>query len=129
MTRVKHSVAVLISRGDKVLAIRRPDDEEELPGIWGLPAGTCLSGETVTDVIRRVGREKLRVSLTPVRKLASGTQDRPGYRLDMELWEVGMEGTPGHPQWQWASLELLRPGMLAGSLCCELAVRRSEGDP
>ena len=120
---VKHSVAVLIFNGDRILAIRRRDDDDELPGIWGLPAGTCRNGETVQDVIERIGREKLGVTIVSHRVLASGTQDRPRYRLNMELWEASMTGTPCHPEWQWAPVDLLRAGAAAGSLCCELAAK------
>jgi 8-oxo-dGTP diphosphatase len=120
---VKHSVAVVIKNGDSVLAIRRPDRDDELPGIWGLPAGTCRKDETVQDVIVRIGREKLGVTLVPHRLLGSGEQDRPAYHLNMELWEVQMSGVPQYPEWQWASLDLLRPGAAAGSLCCELALK------
>ena len=40
MLPVKHSVAVMVVRGDEILVIRRPPDDDELPGVWGLPAGT-----------------------------------------------------------------------------------------
>jgi ADP-ribose pyrophosphatase YjhB (NUDIX family) len=121
--RVKHSVAVLISNGDKIFAIRRPDDDDELPGVWGLPAGTCRGGETVEDVIHRIGRDKLGVNLTPIRQLSIGSQDRPTYRLEMELWEASMDGTPTYPEWQWAAPALLEPGAAKGSLCCALAIK------
>jgi 8-oxo-dGTP diphosphatase len=123
MLPVKHSVAVIVRRKDRILSIRRPQDEDELPGVWGLPAGTVRGKETVEDVILRIGRDKLGVELTPIRKLASGAQDRPKYRLEMELWEASMEGTPTCGEWQWAALDLLGPGMAAGSLCCELAIQ------
>ena len=123
MLPVKHSVAVVISKGRETLAIRRPDTDDELPGIWGLPAGTCRGPETIEDVIRRIGRDKLGVKLIPIRKLASGVQDRAKYRLEMELWETSMEGTPDYPEWQWASIDLFRTGARSGSLCCELAIK------
>jgi len=123
MVPVKHSVAVIVFRGDQVLAIRRPDDDDELPGIWGLPAGTFKAEETLEDLVMRIGREKLAVRLTPVRRLASGSQNRSKYRLDMDLWEASMQGTPAHPEWRWAPVDSLREGMAAGSLCCELAVK------
>ena len=113
----------MILKGDQVLAIRRPDNDDELPGIWGLPAGTCRPEETMKDVIARIGRDKLGAHLTPIRKIASGTQDRSAYRLAMELWETSMEGIPSYPDWRWASLDLLRPGAASGSLCCELAIQ------
>ena len=118
---LKNSIAVVAKNANCVLAVRRSDDDEELPGIWGLPAGTFRDGETPADLIRRIGNEKLGVSLSPVRKLAEGTQDRKGYRLEMTLWEVNMEGTPSRPEWQWAEVEILKPGREKGSLCCDLA--------
>lgn len=123
MGSVKHSVAVMILRENEILAIRRPDDDDELPGIWGLPAGTARGAETVEDLITRIGRDKLGVRLTPVRRVASGVQDRAAYRLEMELWEVSMDGIPSYPEWQWATVDLLRPGQALGSLCCDLALK------
>jgi ADP-ribose pyrophosphatase YjhB (NUDIX family) len=120
---LKHSVAVVILRGNTLLAIRRADDDDELPGIWGLPAGTCRGDESVEDVIRRIGRDKLGTVLKPLRQIAFGTQDRAAYRLEMELWEASMEGAPTYHEWQWASIDLLRTGAARGSLCCELAIK------
>src|SRR5262249_12852607 len=91
---VKHSIAVGIYRGTQVLAVRRPENDDELPGIWGLPAGSFRSGETVNDLIRRIGSDKLGTDLVPVRKLASGSQSRSAYRIEMELWEASMDRTP-----------------------------------
>jgi len=123
MRRIKHSVAVLIVRQGRVLSTRRSLTDDELPGVWGLPAGTIRGTERVRDVIRRIGSEKLGVSLEPLRRLTSGAQDRRDYRLEMELWEVSMDGTPSHPEWKWATLDSLQAGMAAGSLCCELALQ------
>lgn len=118
----KHSIAVVIRNGRQVLAVRRPDDDDELPGVWGLPAGSYRNDETTQDLIRRIGRDKLGVELAAVRKLAYGTQDRQRYRLQMDLWEVEMKGNPTRSEWQWADLELFRSGMEQGSLCCSLAL-------
>jgi ADP-ribose pyrophosphatase YjhB (NUDIX family) len=120
---VKHSVAVAIFNEDQVLSVRRPDDDDELPGIWGLPAGTLRAGEITEELIKRIGREKLGVELTPIRQINSGKQMRPQYLLEMELWEAGMEGTPTHGQWRWAPMQSLQAGAEAGSLCCELALK------
>ena len=123
MRPVKHSVAVMILRENQVLAIRRPEDDDELPGVWGLPAGSARGAETVEQVITRIGQDKLGVRLTPIRRVSSGAQDRANYRLEMELWEVSMQGMPTYPEWQWASWDRLVPGKTAGSLCCELALK------
>ena len=120
---VKHSVAVVIRRNGLILAIRRPDDETELPGIWGLPAGSFQPGESLEQLVLRIGRDKLGVQLKPIRMLAQGSQQRPAYRLQMELWEASMTGTPTHPAWKWSDLDVLKEGQTSGSLCCELALR------
>lgn len=124
---VKHSVAVLVGNGDRILAVRRPDDDDDLPGIWGLPAGSFRDGETLEELIHRIGRDKLGVALTPKRKLAEGAQDRQRYRLAMELWEAELEGNPGGQQWEWTTLETLREGSERGSLCCKLALSSAPG--
>lgn len=124
---IKHSIAVIIRADSQILAIRRPDDDDELPGIWGLPAGTFRDSETPDDLIRRIGRDKLGVSLTPLRKLAEGAQNRERYRLEMELWEATMMGTPSHMRWKWATLEALKDGSDRGSLCCRLALDSGGG--
>jgi len=121
---MKRSVAVMVFNGDKVLSIRRSDEDDELPGIWGLPAGTFRGAETINDLIMRIGRDKLGVELEPVRKLTSGRQFRSQYLLEMDLWEAAMKGRPVHPEWRWESIESLRPGAAAGSLCCELALQK-----
>src|SRR5215831_5615229 len=120
---IKHSVAVMILKDDQILAIRRPDDDDELPGIWGLPAGTCRGTETVEQVIRRIGREKLGVILEPIRKIAFGIQDRRAYRLEMELWGASMQATPTYREWKWSSVDEVASGADRGSLCCALALR------
>jgi 8-oxo-dGTP diphosphatase len=125
---IKHSVAVMIFHGDQVLAIRRSVDDDELPGIWGLPAGSCRGAETVEQVIRRIGNERLGVTLDAIRMITFGTQDRPAYRLEMELWEASMQGTPTYREWKWSPVDVLAPGADRGSLCCELALRSNKRD-
>ena len=120
---VKRSISVLIRKGDLLLSVRRADNDDELPGVWGLPAGSFRDAESSVDLIARIGREKLGVELVPIQKIAEGVQDRPAYQLQMELWEVAMRGNSSHEALQWASIEVLKPGMERGSLCCELALK------
>ena len=119
---VKRSVAVLVRNGDTILSTRRPDDDDELPGVWGLPAGSYRGLETLEELIRRLGHDKLGVSLKPKHKLGAGIQTRERYILEMDLWEAEMFGVPDHPSWQWATAEILETGKLQGSLCCRLAL-------
>ncbi len=118
---LKHSVAVAIFENNRVLSTRRPDDDDELPGIWGLPAGTLRQGESVEDVIVRIGRDKLGARLTPTRKLSEGRQERATYVLRMELWEALLDGDVKHLESRWGTLDQFQRGAEAGSLCCQLA--------
>jgi len=54
----KQSVAVVIrnpQEADKVLTVLRPEDDEDLPNVWGLPAATLRPGEDWDAAIVRVG--------------------------------------------------------------------------
>lgn len=123
MLPVKHSIAVVVRKGDRVLAIRRSDNEDELPGIWGLPAGSYRSGETLEGLVARIGTDKLGVHLTPLRKIGEGSQVREAYRLEMELWEAEADRQPTRSEWQWSPIDILQDGCGKGSLCCELALK------
>jgi ADP-ribose pyrophosphatase YjhB (NUDIX family) len=119
---MKRSIALLIRSEEKFLSVRRADNDDELPGVWGLPAGSFRGTETLNDLVMRIVRDKLGVVLKPGRKLAHGRQERPQYILDMELWEAEIaSGTITHEAWQWATPEILISGALQGSLCCRLA--------
>ncbi|MBI4571515.1 MAG: NUDIX domain-containing protein [Chloroflexi bacterium] len=143
---VRRGVAAVVRRDDGlVLAVRRPDEPgEELPGVWGLPATTLRAGEPAEAALRRLGREKLRVALSPLRVLAEGEQQRAGYALRMTLYEASMAGEPrlparqaGQPavpagappvfdaSTQYDALDWLPDAAFAdaaarGSLCCRL---------
>jgi 8-oxo-dGTP pyrophosphatase MutT (NUDIX family) len=121
----KQSVSLVIEGPDGLLLVRRPDDDESLPGVWGLPAASLAAGESQEDAVRRAGREKLGVEVEPVRPVGSeGT---------MTDWEVRVvEGTPSVPQQgpntQYAERRFGDPGELVpaarrGSLCSRALLR------
>ena len=53
----------MIEGPEGLLLVRRPDDDENLPGVWGLPAVSLAAGESEEDAVRRAGRDKLGVEL------------------------------------------------------------------
>lgn len=120
--RVKRSVAVLIRRDRRLLTLRRPDDDDELPGVWGLPAGSYRGRESLDELVRRIGREKLDAKLNPVRRLASGRQERPAYVLEMDVIEARMDDEPRRGKWKWDTATVLQGGRDRGSLCCQLVL-------
>lgn len=124
------------------LIVRRPDGDSDLPGVWGLPAGSHAEGESDEALIRRIGREKLGVDTVGLGVLAAGHLDRDGDRLSMRLHAARLvSGEPEVPQpasgvtqyaeWRWRAPAALRPGAAEGSLCCRLAldVAAARGGP
>ena len=99
--------------------------------MWGLPAGTQRSGESVEALVRRIGREKLGVDLEAGDRLAKGAADRAGYRLEMQLVEArlvsgeitvgqGPETVTQYADSAWKPPSALAEGAGRGSLCCAL---------
>ncbi len=150
MTPTKRSIALVVREPGGVdggplgcgpvppwLLVRRPDDDEDLPGVWGLPAGSLEPGETDLDLVRRIGREKLGLEVDPGAAIASGSVDRSGYRLVMELWTATVaDGEPNiaggaveaiggrtiYSDWKWDDPSALEAGAREGSLCCRLGL-------
>ena len=90
----KESVAVVIhnpERADTVLTVLRPETDEDLPNVWGLPAATLRPGESWEDAVKRVGLEKLGVQLRVEREMQRGSVERRNYRLQMRLYEAVIE--------------------------------------
>jgi 8-oxo-dGTP diphosphatase len=130
---LKRSVALVIEGPDGLLLVRRPDDDESLPGVWGLPAATLRHGESEQDALRRAGREKLGVAVAPLRPIGEEQGERAGYRLAMRDWEVTIEaGRPSVPQpgegtqyveLRWGEPAELEPAARAGSICARVLLR------
>jgi ADP-ribose pyrophosphatase YjhB (NUDIX family) len=133
---IRQTISFVIRRpGDPaaILTVLRPPDDADLPDAWGLPAGRVRPGESWEDAVHRAGREKLGVELDVGRELNRGSTPRPGYRLEMRLFEATIaRGEPRVPQradgstqyraWRWAPVETLRPAAERGSLCCRLCL-------
>jgi len=140
MKPIKRSVAVVIPEtaprrgeapGGPVLVVRRPPDDEDLPGAWGLPAGSLHPDESWEEAVRRAGREKLGVELRPGALVREGELEREAYLLRMRLYAAEIEeGEPSVPQpgpgvtqytaWAWAPVARLEPAARAGALCSRL---------
>jgi ADP-ribose pyrophosphatase YjhB (NUDIX family) len=136
---VKRSVSLAIhSRAGRVLLVQRPPDDEDLPLAWGLPAASLGPGEDWEAAVRRAGRDKLGLEVQPGGVLEAGELDRPGYRLEMRLYEArAPRGEPFVPQpaegvtqyvgWRWGDPAELEPAAAAGSLCSRLYLAWSRG--
>ena len=129
---VKKSVALAIfDELGRLLVVQRPEDDEDLPNAWGLPASSLRAGESWEDAILRTGVEKLGVEVQPLRELQRGSVERSKYELEMRLYEaVIARGDISVPQpvievtqyqtSQWGNAKSLEPAAERGSLCCRL---------
>ena len=43
---MKRSISLVIESPAGILLVLRPDDDESLPGVWGLPAASLREGES-----------------------------------------------------------------------------------
>jgi 8-oxo-dGTP diphosphatase len=129
----KRSVALVIEGPRGLLLVRRPEDDESLPGVWGLPAASLAGEESEEEAVRRAGREKLGVEVRPLRPLAEAEAERAAYRIYMRDWAAAIEhGEPSVPQpgagtqyddWRWGEPAELAPAARAGSLCSQALLR------
>jgi 8-oxo-dGTP diphosphatase len=121
----KRSVSLVIDGPEGLLLVRRPEDDPDLPGVWGLPAATCAEGESEEDAVRRAGREKLGVEVDPLHSIGS---DGP-----MTDWAARIVwGEPSVPQhapntqyaaMRWGAPSELVPAARQGSLCSRVLLR------
>jgi 8-oxo-dGTP pyrophosphatase MutT (NUDIX family) len=116
---------LVVEGPDGLLLVRRPEDDESLPGVWGLPAASLADGESEEDAVRRAGREKLGVEVRPVEPV--------GAELGMTDWRVELvAGVPSVPQdgpntqyaeLRWGKTAELVPAAREGSLCSRVLLR------
>jgi ADP-ribose pyrophosphatase YjhB (NUDIX family) len=126
---VKRSISLVIEGPAGVLLVRRPDDDESLPGVWGLPAATLREGEQERDAVLRAGRDKLGVEVEPVTPVGADESDE----ATMRDWAARIvEGEPEVPQpgegtqyvaLRWGEPAELAPAARAGSLCARALLR------
>ena len=132
----KRSVALAIRpKGEpfKVLLVRRPDDDDEFPGAWGLPAATCTGRESLEDAAHRIGRQKLGAEVRLYKVIGVGVQDREDYVIEMHLFEARLQGDAPilvidskgsgltqYTSWRWGEPSELIESAGLGSLCSRL---------
>ena len=125
MSSRKRSISLVIESPDGVLLVRRPDDDESLPGVWGLPAASLSGDESEEDAVRRAGREKLGVEVLPLQPIGNDGA--------MTGWEARIvDGSPSVPQpgpntqyaqLRWGDPRDLVPAARQGSLCSRVLLR------
>lgn len=118
-------MSLVIERPEGLLLVRRPDDDEDLPGAWGLPAATLAVGESQEDAVRRAGRDKLGVEVRPLRAVGV---DRfmTGWEAELVSGEPAVPQPGPHTQYaelRWGDPSELVPAARRGSLCSRVLLR------
>lgn len=135
-SRTRRSVSLAIrtsGRPGQLLTVRRPDDDPDLPGAWGLPAASLRAHESWESAARRAARDKIGVDVRLGRELNRGEIIRGDTRFIMRLFDARLvAGEPQVPQlvtgvtqytdWRWDNPAALEPAARRGSLCCRLAL-------
>jgi ADP-ribose pyrophosphatase YjhB (NUDIX family) len=130
---LKRSVSLVIEGPAGVLLVRRPEDDESLPGLWGLPAASLREGESEREALLRVGRDKLGVEVELLQPVGEEQADRRRHRIAMRDWRARiLAGEPAVPQagegtqyveWRWGDPVELTPAAQAGSVCARVLLR------
>lgn len=111
----KDVVSLVIFRDssrEEFLSVKRPEDDENRPGEWGLPSTTVKEDEDWKDAVRRAGRKKLGADVTIGKLMSEGGQARDGYNVklrnylveadteDINIDKEDAEGT-NYEKWSW----------------------------
>jgi ADP-ribose pyrophosphatase YjhB (NUDIX family) len=133
LKRLKRSVSLVIEGPEGVLLVRRPDDDESLPGLWGLPAASLGEGESEREALLRVGRDKLGIEVEPLEAIGEEEAERADHRIAMRDWSARIvAGEPAVPrpgegtqyvEWRWGDPAELAPAARAGSVCARVLLR------
>ncbi|TSC80763.1 MAG: hypothetical protein G01um101429_72 [Parcubacteria group bacterium Gr01-1014_29] len=136
---LKFAVAVVIRSIDRkmLFVVQRPPDDDEFPDMWGLPSASAKRGELPEEVVRRIGREKLNVELTPNWFLGVKYAERTNYKLilmdmcadiaegalNVRIANVRNRAVPGtkYVDWRWVEgLDILKEAASRGSICSQI---------
>ena len=134
---VKYAVFYIIKNpknSSEILIVKRPEDDNDLPNMWGIPAGSVKENETYEEAIVRAGRNKLGVELKVGKFIDRGNLDRGGYILHGEEYEAEIvsgdikvpqengEGTQ-YQDWKYGTHDDLIEAASKHSLCCNLYLK------
>lgn len=132
---MKRAVALTIYRDEdreEILSVLRPENDEDHPGVWGMPATSLKDGESWEDAVHRAADEKLGVDVNIKQLQSEGFQHRENYDITLRNYEVEISlGQPDVDQkdidstkyvsWDWKPIEDMKEAATeTASLCTSL---------
>ncbi|WP_243028794.1 NUDIX hydrolase [Thermus albus] len=127
---LKHAVALAAWSHKGLLLVKRPEEDPEFGGAWGLPAVSLKEGESVEEGALRVGWEKLGSPVEVLQPVAFGVEDRRAYTLRLWVVEARLLTEPLLPEpqpgktyyraYRFGTPQDLKEAAREGSLCSRL---------
>lgn len=110
----KVNVSVVIRRADEFLLLKRADDEDVFPGLWGIPGGTVEpSDKDLEAALRRECLEEVDVIIGDTKLISNNINDKGDrgalYLVYEAMYESG-EPKPldGTSDVQWLKIDDVR---------------------
>lgn len=129
----KYAAAIYVeNEWGEFTAVKRLENDESLPGVWGLPAGSLRSGEDFEAVAKRVAREKLGLEAKRVEFEGEMEIERENYNLklreyrivDFDGTAVLQEGDKYYAELAWQKdPKILCEGARKGGLCSRIFLK------
>ena len=110
----KINVSVIIRRNDQFLLIKRADDEDIFPGLWGIPGGTVEPTDGTLEIaLARECREEVGIEIRDPQLIANNINNKGNKgALYMVYQAEYVSGTPrpldGTADVQWLSIDEIR---------------------
>ncbi len=105
------AIGIILEKDGKLLIGRRSQHKYK-GGFWEFPSGRFKQGETITEAIKREGKEELGVGITPVQLVDAYTFDRAGVDTVLLHYFCKYDGEPiqsdEHDQLIWANYEEIK---------------------
>lgn len=127
---LKRAVALAAWTERELLLVKRPEEDPEFGGAWGLPAVSLKEGESVEEGAMRVGEEKLGTRVEVLQPVAFGVEERAAYTLKLWVVEARLLTEPLLPEpkpgktyyraYRYGEPLELREAARQGSLCSRL---------
>jgi A/G-specific adenine glycosylase len=102
------TLAGLIWRTDQVLIARRPASGL-LGGLWALPGGRQMDGESLSEALVRTVREGLGVTVTVGAPILSVNHAYTHFRITLRAfhcrWTAGEPRALAYDSWRWVTVD------------------------
>lgn len=116
MSRIlfKVNVSAVIRQGDAFLLIKRADDEEVFPGLWGIPGGTVEPTDaTLEGALRRECLEEVGIEVDNIRLITNDIHDKGDKGALYIVYEASyvsgdVKPLDGTADAQWLTIDQIR---------------------